>query len=141
MPSSSNITSISLVGLSAVIHLLPLPGVLGNSALERLYGFRIKDNKNDCDADSEQKEASLLLALQHRAVMLGSLGAALWAGVFVHRPSLPLAVGMTVVSDVSFLALALPRWKKLGSKIRKVVYADVLSVACLFLGGFQLREK
>lgn len=116
------------LGISLVIHLLPLPGVMGNAALERLYGFQIEQD-------------GLLVALQHRAVMFGSLGAGLWIGTFVHRPSLPAAIGMTLASDISFLALAIPSWKRLSHKLKKVVYADVVSILCLLVGGAQYWKE
>ena len=72
-----------------------------------------------------------MVALQHRAVMLGSLGVGLYVGTFVHRPSLNLALGMTLVSDISFLLVALPNWNQLTRQLKKVVYADAISILCL----------
>ena len=40
---------------------------------------------------------------------------------------------MTLASDVSFLALALPRWRRLTKQMKKVVYADIISIGCLVL--------
>ena len=126
MMKSSAIIPISI---AAVIHLLPLPGLLGRSTLERLYGVRMKDaKKNDDESDGT---TPLLIALQHRAVMLGSLGMGLGIGAFWHATSLDLAIGLTLLSDVSFLAVAVPRWSKLNAKMKKVVYADVVSIVCL----------
>jgi hypothetical protein len=137
------------LSISVVIHLLPLHGLLGSPALERLYGFRIttttkntntntktNDSNNNDGAvvvSSDDTSSVLLLTLQHRAVMFGSMGIGLFLGTFVHRPSLPTAMGMVGISDVSFLALALPRWKHLNDKMKKVVYADIISVLCLLL--------
>jgi hypothetical protein len=130
------------LSISAVIHLLPLPGLLGTPALERLYGIRITTKNaivtSASNTNDTSSNASLLLTLQHRAAMFGTIGIGLFLGTFVHRQSLPAAMGMVFMSDVSFLALALPRWKRLNAKMKTVVYADVISIVCLIVGSQQV---
>ena len=58
-----------LLALVAVVHLLPLIGVRGSEALERLSGVAITD-------------PSLLVLMQHRAVLFGIIGGVLVGAVF-----------------------------------------------------------
>ena len=104
--------------------------------LERLYGIHFEETKSNSDGVDEARSSnsSLLVALQHRAALFGILGASLFVGSFYHRPSLPLAIGMTIASDVSFLAIAVPKWNSMNAKMKRVVVADILSILCLVLG-------
>lgn len=105
-----------LVVVSAIIHLLPLSGVLGAKRLRALYGVPIDD-------------ATTLLAMRHRATMFGVLGAGLIAGL-IWAPALLPAMAMTAASDVAFLVLALVS-PGTHPAMRKVVVADVVSIVCL----------
>lgn len=105
-----------LLGIAAFIHVLPLSGVLGAARLEALYGVPID-------------EPNLLLAMRHRAVMFGALGGFLVAAMAV--PTLrPGAIVVTLVCDAAFMMLAL-QTEGLNPKMRRVLVADVISVACL----------
>ncbi|CAB9500466.1 expressed unknown protein [Seminavis robusta] len=137
--SQSQSAAIPFISVSAIIHVLPLPGILGASALERLYGIRFSERSVGGDTDNTSS-ATLLIALQHRAAMFGTLGAGLILGTFYHRPSLPVAIGMTLVSDVSFLALTMPKWKNLNSKMKRVAFADIVSIVCLVVGYPQIMS-
>jgi len=75
----------------AVIHLLPLPGVLGSERLSALYGLSFDD-------------PNLQILMRHRAVLFGLLGVFIMIAAF--RPSWqPLAIAAGFVSVLSFLAL------------------------------------
>lgn len=81
------------LALSALIHQLPLPGLLGGAMLQSLYGLA------PLDAAGE-------LLLRHRAWMF-ALDAALllWA---IRTPALRLpAIALTLASDIGFLLLGL----------------------------------
>ena len=58
--------------LTAIIHLLPVTGLLGPQRLEVLYGIRLQD-------------PNLVILLRHRAVLFGLLGVFLLASAF--RPA------------------------------------------------------
>ena len=60
MPSSTGV----LFGVVAAIHLAPLTGISGRSALEALYGKLLGLDSPD-----------LLLLMRHRAATFGALGA------------------------------------------------------------------
>lgn len=77
--------------LVAVIHVLPLAGVLGAGKLSQLYGVPLQD-------------PSLVLLLRHRAVLFGLLAALL--GYAALRPDLHrIALVAGLVSVASFLWL------------------------------------
>lgn len=106
-----------LLSVVAIIHLLPMVGVLGAARLRRLY---------QVPAD----EPNLELLLRHRAVLFGLLGGLLLAAAF--RPELT-TVGLVAgfVSVVSFLGLARPVGAGLTGELRRVVRADQVALACL----------
>jgi hypothetical protein len=106
--------------VAAVIHLLPLSGVLGAARLQALYGLSFR-------------EPSLLILMQHRAVLFGMVGTALTFAAF-HRPSQLLALGLGFVSVVSFLTIA---WMvgDYNAAIQRVVKADLVALVCLLLAA------
>lgn len=110
---------ISLI-VVAVIHLLPLFGVLGASRLATLYGI-------DCS------EPNLQILMRHRAVLFGLLGVFLLYAAFVpHLQTLALIAGW--VSVLSFLLLA----RQVGgynAPLLRVVKADWLAVLMLLVGS------
>ena len=76
----------------AIIHLMPLSGVLGAERLAALYGL-------------DFGEPNLALLMRHRAVLFGLLGVFLLVAAF--RPQWqPLAFAAAFVSVVSFLWLS-----------------------------------
>lgn len=103
----------------AVIHLLPLSGVLGSERLASLYGLAFD-------------EPNLEILMRHRAVLFGLLGAFLLVAAF--RPALQVFGFIAgFVSVVAFLWLA---WSVGGAnaQIARVVTADVVALACLLVG-------
>lgn len=106
----------ALLAIVAVIHLLPLAGVLGPQKLQSLYGLSFD-------------EPNLLILMRHRAVLFGLLGAfLLWAA---WRPALvPLALAAGFVSVLSFLGFALAT-DGYNAGIARVVMADWAALACL----------
>lgn len=112
------ITAMLLV--AGVIHLLPLPGVLGSERLAALYGLAFDD-------------PNLAILMRHRAVLFGLVGAFLVVAAF--RPELqPIAFLGGLVSVLSFLYLA---WSVGGynTQVGRVVAADVVALACLVVGA------
>lgn len=104
----------------AVIHLLPLSGVLGAERLAALYGLRFDD-------------PNLALLMRHRAVLFGLLGAfLLWAAFVPSLQALALIGGFASVA--SFLWLA---WSSGGynAALGRVVTADVVALVCLVVGA------
>ncbi|MFN7455469.1 MAG: phosphopantetheine adenylyltransferase [Pseudobdellovibrionaceae bacterium] len=105
-----------LIALAGVIHILPVPGVLGGKMLEKLYGIEIRD-------------PNLLILLQHRAVIFGLLGIFMIYSAFV--PELQkIAIIAGYVSVISFLLIA---WSTGGysGAVNRVVIADLFALAFL----------
>ena len=120
-----NRITIACLTLAGIIHLLPLPGILGAGQLRRLYGVAADD-------------PNLAILLQHRAVLFGLLGILLLAAAF--RPELRFtALIAGLASTVSFLVIA---WGGGGynPQIARVVAADMLAVVLLVVAaGIELR--
>jgi hypothetical protein len=103
----------------AVIHLLPLSGVLGSERLSTLYGISFD-------------EPNLAILMRHRAVLFGLLGLFLLFAAF--RPAFQLlAFTAGFVSVLSFLWLA---WSTgtYNAQVGRVFTADVIALACLVVG-------
>ena len=119
----------AMLVIVAIIHLLPLPGVLGSERLAALYGLSFD-------------EPNLAILMRHRAVLFGLLGVFFLVAAF--RPELqPLAFAGGFVSVLSFLYLA---WSAGGynAQVGRVAAADVLALVCLVVGTaalFYLRSK
>jgi hypothetical protein len=106
--------------LAGIIHLLPLPGLLGAERLAALYGL-------------DFSEPDLSILMRHRAVLFGLLGAFLVFAAF--KPSLqPLAFIAAFVSVLSFLMLA---WSGGGYNLQvgRVVAADLVALVALVSGA------
>jgi hypothetical protein len=122
------VVSISLL-VAAIIHLLPLVGVLGGDRLQLLYGVAIEG-------------PDLQILMRHRAVLFGLLGTYLLVAAFM--PALqPSALAVGLVSVLSFLLLA---WTTDGynASIARVVTADVIALVALLIGTaayFIIRSK
>ena len=104
----------------AVIHLLPLSGVLGSERLAALYGLSFN-------------EPNLAILMRHRAVLFGMLG--IFVLLAAIRPALQSAAFIAgFVSVVSFLWLA---WASGGynAQIARVFRADMIALACLVIGA------
>ena len=103
----------------ALIHLLPLAGLLGAARLAALYGVQLDD-------------PNLVILMRHRAVLFGLLGVFLVVAAF--RPALqPMAFVAGAASVLSFLYLA---WSVGGynAQIGRVVTADVIAGVSLLVG-------
>lgn len=104
----------------ALIHALPLVGVLGAAKLTQLYGIDVQD-------------PTLELLLRHRAVLFGLLAAFLaYAAIRPELHRLALVAGF--ISVASFLVLA-----RLSSaynpELSTVVRADWLALVLLAAGA------
>ncbi len=103
----------------AIIHLLPVSGVLGGERLSTLYGIPFN-------------EPNLAILMRHRAVLFGLLGLFLLLAAF--RPELQLlAFAVAFASVLSFLWLA---WStgSYNAQLGRVFVADVVALACLVVG-------
>jgi len=104
----------------AIIHLLPLAGVLGAGRLAALYGL-------------DFSEPNLAILMRHRAVLFGLFGAFLVYAAF--KPHLQgIAFIAAFISVVSFLLLA---WTSGGynPQVGRVVTADLVALAALVIGA------
>lgn len=104
----------------ALIHLLPLSGVLGAERLTALYGIPFE-------------EPNITILMRHRAVLFGLLGCFLLFAAF--KPAFQrMALIAGFVSVASFLAIA---WSTGGynSAIERVCTADLVALLCLVVGG------
>jgi hypothetical protein len=113
------LVSVMLV-VVGVIHLLPLPGVIGGEQLGKLYGLSFN-------------EPNLAILMRHRAVLFGLLGAFLIFSAF--RPGFqPVAFIAGFVSVASYLWLA---WTTGGynAQLARVVVADLVALTCLIIGA------
>ena len=111
---------VAMLVLAGLVHLLPLPGVLGADTLAALYGTPVA-------------ERNLAILMPHRAILFGILGMLLLAAA--RDPVLrTAAIPAGLVSTVSFLILA---WEDGGynAQLARVVWVDVVVVACLLVAG------
>lgn len=110
----------AMLVIVAVIHLLPLSGVLGSARLNALYGIPFD-------------EPNLAILMRHRAVLFGLLGAFLLYAAF-HPQFQLVAFVAGFLSVLSFLYLA---WSVGGynALIGRVFTADIIALACLIIGA------
>ncbi|MEO8670627.1 MAG: hypothetical protein ABI411_04875 [Tahibacter sp.] len=106
--------------VAAVIHLLPLSGVLGSEKLASLYGLSVD-------------EPNLLILMRHRAVLFGLLGAFLLFAAF-NPAYQTLAFIAGLVSVVSFIGLAWPAGST-NAQLARVFSVDLLALVCLVVGA------
>ena len=106
--------------VAAIIHLMPLIGVLGVDKLNSLYG-----NFN--------YDSNLELLMRHRAVLFGIVGGILALGAFC-RPFTNLALVVGFVSVLSFLILALSIGNY-NDLLRRVFLADIVALVGLSLAA------
>jgi hypothetical protein len=110
----------AMLVIVAIIHLLPLSGLLGAEKLNALYGTAIDD-------------PDLEILMRHRAVLFGLLGLFILFAAF--RPGYQvMALVAGFVSVLSFLWLA---WSvgDYNSQIVRVVLADGVAMACLIVAA------
>ncbi len=104
--------------LAGLIHLLPLAGLLGPEALQRLYGL-------------PAAEPNLQILLRHRALLFGLLGAFLCAAAFRPAWQAP-ALGMAALSMAGFVALTL--WVGgANPALQRVLWIDSAALVLLAL--------
>lgn len=119
-------TVVALLFVVGLVKALPLIGVLGAQRLTSLYGIATDD-------------ASLILLLQHRALLFGLLGGFMMFAAF--RPALHgVALIGGLVSTLGFITLA---WLGNGHspQIERVVMVDiVLSTLLLPAAVFHLAR-
>ena len=116
----------AMLAVVAIIHLLPLSGMLGRERLEALYGIPIA-------------EPNLLILMRHRAVLFGVLGVFFVMAMF--DPQLqPAAFVAGFASVVPFLWLA---WGAGGynAQVARVFRADVVALLCLVVGAFAYATR
>jgi hypothetical protein len=109
------IISVLLI-IVAIIHLLPLSGILSAKRLTTLYGLSFD-------------EPNLEILMRHRAVLFGLLGVFFIYSAFKTELQ-PIAFVAGFVSVISFIFIA----KTVGSynaSLRNVVIADWVALGCL----------
>lgn len=109
----------AMLVMVAIIHLLPLPGVLGRERLQALYGVAIDD-------------PNLVILMRHRALLFGLLGAFFLVAAFAPRLQVAAFV-VGFISVVPFLWLA----SSVGgynAQVARVFRADVVALICLVVG-------
>jgi hypothetical protein len=116
------------LAIAAVIHLLPLAGVVSAKALAHLYGLPFE-------------ESNLQILMRHRAVLFGLLGVFLMIAAFTPRlQTLAFAAGLVSAGSFLWIAFAVGGYNAL---LQRVVVADIIAVACLLVGAggrlFQVR--
>lgn len=114
----------ALLVVAGLIHVLPLSGVLGARRLAALYGLSLDD-------------ANVVLLLRHRAVLFGLLGSLLLYAAWDPAYQ-PAAIGVGLVSAVSFLVLARARGRgdaTSDAAIQRVVRVDIVAVVALALAA------
>lgn len=117
----------ALLILVGVIHLLPVPGLLGADRLAALYGTQIAD-------------ANLVILMRHRAVMFGLLGAFFIYAAFTPRLHAP-AIVAGLVSVLSFMLIARATGGY-NAAIGRVIIADVIAlIALMVAAGLHLAGR
>jgi hypothetical protein len=117
--SMKYISPLALI-IVAVIHLLPLVGVLGAARLTQLYGLPFD-------------EPNLAIVMRHRAVLFGLLG--VFCVVAAFKPQYQIAAYVAAAVSVgSFLLLALMTGGY-NPQIARVVTADWVALLALAVGA------
>lgn len=119
----------AMLVIVAVIHLLPLMGVLGSEKLATLYGL-------------DFSEPNLAILMRHRAVLFGLLGSFFLYAAF--KPSLqPMAFVGAFISLASFLALVASA-EAHNRLVQRVVLVDSIAIVALavaVIAWFILQRK
>lgn len=112
-------------GFLALIHLLPAVAALAPKQISKLYGVNADDR-------------TLITLLQHRAVLLGAVGAAFAAGAMMpHSQAALFAVLLGGASMVTFLVIAALQ-RQLSGPLRRIVIVDLAGLVPL---GFLLWQQ
>ncbi len=110
----------------AIIHFLPLVGVMGGERLSGLYGLRFDD-------------PNLQILMRHRAVLFGLLGGLFIFAAF-QRAYQPLAFVAGFASVLSYLTIAL-MVGGYNAALGRVFTADVIALGCLVLAFVLFRQS
>jgi hypothetical protein len=106
--------------VGAMIHLLPLAGVLGAGRLQALYGIAVE-------------EPNLEILLRHRAVLFGVLGVFLLTAAF--KPTLQSSAFAAALCSVgAFLAIA-ALVGSYNALLARVFWVDVVALIVLSAGA------
>ncbi|EFQ82155.1 hypothetical protein HMPREF0063_12679 [Aeromicrobium marinum DSM 15272] len=105
-----------LLVVAAVIHALPVIGVVSSERVAALYAITVDGT-------------DLAVLLRHRAVLFGVLAGLLVAAVLDPDLRGPVAVAV-LVSDLAFAALAIGA-REIGRSLRRVLVADIVSIIAL----------
>jgi len=104
----------------AVIHLMPLSGVLGGERLGALYGFAVN-------------EPNLAILMRHRAVLFGLLGLFLLIAAFRSElQGYALVAGFASVLSFLYLAWSVGDY---NPQVARIVAADLVALVCLVVGS------
>lgn len=114
-----------LLASAGIINLMPLAGIAGAGALQRLYGIAVTD-------------ANLLLMLQHRALLLGMVGAALLIAVWRVQWRVAASV-VAMLSMVSYVAIAITVGNY-NEELQRVMMADGIAIVCVAIAFFCERN-
>jgi hypothetical protein len=110
----------SMLMIAGIIHLLPLPGLLGSAHLEKLYGLPFN-------------EPNLIILMRHRAVLFGLLGVFITYAA-VRNDLVWIAIVSGLVSAGAFIWLALSTGGY-NSAVSRIVVADVIAIICLAIAA------
>ena len=104
----------------AIIHLLPLSGVIGSERLASLYGISFD-------------EPNIAILMRHRAVLFGLLGLFMLFAAFAPRFQVAaLVIGLVSVVSSLWLAFSVGGY---NAAIGRIVTADIVALACLIVGA------
>lgn len=110
----------TMLAVVAVIHFLPVIGVLSAGRIEALYRTPVVD-------------ANVEIMLRHRAVLFGLLAAALaWAALDPRWRGVALVGGLVNVASFVVLAVAVGGYNE---ALRRVVWIDVGAGVLLLVAG------
>lgn len=103
----------------ALIHLLPVLGVLGAARMERAYGVSLPG-------------PDLAVLMRHRALMFGLLGTFMLVAAFLPALQLP-ALLVALLSAGGFMLLAFTTPGR-NTAITRIAWVDMVAVACALVG-------
>lgn len=109
-PFSQRFVQVTLL-ISGIIHVMPLIGLGGSDALARLYGLDLED-------------PSLLLLLQHRALMFGLLAVPMFVAIFRTDWQWP-ALWLALLSAGGFVILRHCVADDLPERLQRVYLVDL----------------
>lgn len=103
----------ALFWILALIHFLPAIAALAPSQISALYGIAPTDK-------------ALMTLLQHRAVLLGLVGAAFACAAHLSEVRWPVLIGGTI-SMISFILIAALN-SELGGSLRRIAIVDAIGL-------------